>query len=151
MARASYRCAWVIADMHEEKKGKSDTRLLDWLIPDHLVTAGESIRHREAGLGRREHVVPRRVILEHCQAMVDREPLKAIADLIARSTRIVRITVAEQVLLDSRDGRNLRQKMLTEDWLAGGDHLYARLANIDWERWPAYHDLDAPDPPLQDT
>jgi hypothetical protein len=67
-----------------EERGSSDTRLLEGLfLPDALTLAGHSKAF--GGKGRREHVVPRRVIVQECHRMLgqgatDEELAKLIRD-----------------------------------------------------------------------
>jgi len=68
LERASLRVAMLIRGMWEEK-GSSDTRLLETLLlPDDLTIVGRSRALR--GKGRREHVVPRLVIIAECHKML---------------------------------------------------------------------------------
>lgn len=132
LERACLRVAMVIRGMWEEK-GSSDTRLLcPPLIPDNLVIVGRSLAYK--GRGRREHVVPRLVIIKECHAMLERGATDTmIADLIRSHTRIVLVTEEESRTLDQVQQLGLRQQMPT-GWQFGGD-LFSRLAlaKIAWE------------------
>lgn len=131
LARACLRAARHIRELWEEK-GCSDTRLIDGLfIPDELVHAGASLKYD--GKGRREHVVPRRVIVVECHAMLERgKSDQEIADLIRNNVKVVKISLDEQKRLDGRGETNLKQKM-PSGW-SFGDDIYARLkiAKIEW-------------------
>ncbi len=80
--RACQRVAMHIRGLWEET-GHSDTRLLEGLfLPDEFTVVGRS--HNYAGKGRREHVVPRLVIIKECLAMLaEGHDDKAIAALFA--------------------------------------------------------------------
>ena len=139
--RACLRVATVIRGMWEEK-GSSDTRLLEEpLLPDWLTVVGRSRALKPGEKARREHVVPRLVILKACHAMLPNAADAEIAAFIRDHVRIVLITEDEQRRLDRRDAHGLRQTM-PKEWEPGGD-LYARLqaAAIAWEpirgAWPA--------------
>ncbi len=122
----------VIRGMWDETKS-SDTRLLDSpLIPDRLVTVGRSKAY--AGKGRREHVVPRRVLIMRIHEMLDQKASdEAIADFIMQHNKIVLVTNEEARRMDSVTEVGLRQDM-PDDWSFGGN-LYRRLemAEIEWE------------------
>jgi hypothetical protein len=131
--RACLRVAGLIRGMWEEK-GSSDTRLLEEpLLPDRLTVVGRSRALRPGDKARREHVVPRLVILKACHAMLPAAADVEIAAFIRDHVRIVMITEDEQHRLDHRDALGLRQTM-PKEWVPGGD-LYARLraADIAWE------------------
>ena len=135
LERACLRVAMVIRGMWEEK-GDSDSRLFDWLIPDDLTVVGRS--HAYDGVGRREHVVPRKVIADECHKMLKAEQSdRALADYIKHHLRIVRISHEECQRLDQKLQLGLRQSMPT-DWKIGDD-VYARLtaAGIEWSPLPA--------------
>ncbi|HTM79462.1 hypothetical protein [Asticcacaulis sp.] len=131
LERACQRVAMHIRGLWEEK-GSSDTRLLDGLfMPDEFTVVGKS--HNYDGKGRREHVVPRLVIIKECHAMLERgESDLAIAKFIRDHVRIVLISKEEQERLDQSEQLALRQTMPL-GWTFGGD-VYARLtkANIQW-------------------
>lgn len=131
LGRACLRVAMHIRGLWEEK-GSSDTRLLEGLfIPDELTVAGQSNAYR--GEGRREHVVPRKVIIDECHEMLRRgEDDARIARFIRDHLKIVLITREECERLDRKANHGLRQKM-PDDWVAGGD-VFARLnaAGIAW-------------------
>lgn len=125
LERASLRAAMHIRGLWEEK-GSSDTRLLEGLLlPDDLVVAGQS--RAWTGVGRREHVVPRKVVIDECHRLLARgEDDAVIAALIRDHVRIVLITREECERLDRRDDLGLRQRM-PAGWQFGDD-IYARLA-----------------------
>jgi hypothetical protein len=125
LERASLRAAMHIRGLWEEK-GSSDTRLLEGLLlPDDLVVAGRS--RAWTGAGRREHVVPRKVVIDECHRLLaEGEGDDMIAALIRDHVRIVLITREECDRLDRRDGLGLRQRM-PEGWRFGDD-IHARLA-----------------------
>jgi hypothetical protein len=135
--RACLRVAMLIRGMWEEK-GSSDTRLLEEpLLPDRLTIVGRS-RALKPGEGyRREHVVPRLVILKECHQRLSGGASDAeIAAYIRDHIRIVLITNDECRRLDRRDELGLRQVM-PPDWQSGGDP-FARLeaAGIEWDPFP---------------
>lgn len=142
LARASHRAAINIRGLWEEK-GSSDTRLLEGLLlPDDLVVVGRS--RAWTGGGRREHVVPRKVVIDECHRLLAQgEPDEVIAALIRDHVRIVLITREECDRLDRRDGLGLRQRM-PQGWRFGDD-IHARLAaaGILWD--PIVPEGDAPD------
>lgn len=129
--RACLRVAMHIRGLWEEK-GSSDTRLLEGLlIPDELTVAGQSNAYN--GKGRREHVVPRKVIVDECHEMLRRgEDDARIARFIKDHLKIVLITHEECELLDRKANHGMKQAMPT-DWVVGGD-AFARLtaAGIAW-------------------
>jgi hypothetical protein len=131
--RACLRVAMVIRGLWEER-GSSDTRLLEGLLlPDELTVVGRSRALHDGEPRRREHVVPRRVIVVECHEMLARGATdEAIAAFIRDHTKIVLITAAEAERLDRADELGLRQTM-PKDWLFGGD-VFRRLAeaNIQW-------------------
>jgi len=130
--RASLRAAMHIRGLWEEK-GNSDTRLLDALIlPDAFTLVGRSRAWSHPG--RREHVIPRVVVVGECHRMLERgETDDAIAAFIRKHVRIVLISQEECVRLDRRDQLGLRQTM-PGGW-SFGDDVYARLtvAGIEWD------------------
>jgi hypothetical protein len=130
--RACLRAAFCIRSLHEEKEG-SDTRLLNPpIIPDALTVVGRSQAY--VAPGRREHVIPRLVIIKRCHEMIEAQKSdEEIAAFIAAHLRIVLLTDEESARLDLKSKANLRQSM-PADWTFGGD-LFRRLetANIRWE------------------
>lgn len=139
LERASLRAAMHIRGLWEEK-GSSDTRLLEGLmLPDELTLAGRSRGWTDGG--RREHVVPRKIVVEECHRLLAAgESDAVIAAVIRDHVRIVLITREECERLDRRAGLGLRQRM--PDGWRFGDDIYARLtaAGIDWapiEEWAA--------------
>ncbi len=132
LERASLRVAMHIRGLWEEK-GSSDTRLLEaLLIPDELVLVGRSKAF--PGKGRREHVVPRLVIIAECHGMLAKGATdEAIAAFIRDHVKIVMISEDECRRLDRSTDLGLRQRM-PADWKVGDD-VFARLkaAGIDWE------------------
>lgn len=134
LERACLRVAMHIRGLWEEK-GSSDTRLLEGLLlPDELTIVGRSKALKQGEARRREHVVPRRVIVNECHEMLKRgDGDEAIAAFIRHHTKIVLVTPAEAEKLDRVAELGLRQKM-PDDWLFGGN-VFRRLevANIDWE------------------
>jgi hypothetical protein len=132
LERASLRVAMHIRGLWEEK-GSSDTRLLESLfLPDELVLAGRSRSYD--GKGRREHVVPRLVIIKECHDMLERgETDDAIAAFIREHVKIVMISNDECERLDRAARPGLRQTMPI-GWIIGDD-VFARLktAQIEWD------------------
>lgn len=115
-----------------EEKGGSDTRLLEgFFLPDAYTVVGRS---RAAPLGgRREHVIPRLVIVSECHRMLERGASDAeIAAFLREYVKIVFVSEDERRRLDLRSELGLRQRM-PEGW-AFGDDPFARLsaAGIDW-------------------
>src|SRR5690606_36300539 len=92
--RASIRAAMHIRGLWEEK-GSSDTRLLEGLLlPDDLVVAGQS--RAWTGVGRREHVVPRKVVIDESHRLLAQgQGDEVVAELIRDHVRIVLITREE--------------------------------------------------------
>lgn len=131
--RACLRIAVVMRGMWEEKEG-SDSRLLEsMMIPDDLTVVGKSVALIE-GRGRREHVVPRLVVVNECHRMLkDGASDAEVAAYIRGHVRIVLITNEERLRLDRADQLGLRQAM-PADWMTGHD-IYARLtaAGIVWK------------------
>ena len=130
LERNALRLAMVLRGIYEETGG-SDTRLLTGLlIPDELVEVGRSL----AGADHREHVVPRKVIWTECKRLFDAEaPDEEVARFLADHIKVVRISRAEQLHLDSATGANLKQGM-PKGWKVGDD-VFARLvaAGIQFE------------------
>jgi hypothetical protein len=129
--RASLRVAMHIRGLWEERGG-SDTRLLEaLLISDEFTVVGQSEAY--VGKGRREHVVPRRVIIEECHRMLELgDSDDAIALFIRDHLKVVLISEDECERLDRKSGLGYRQDM-PPGW-AIGDDLFARLdaAGIRW-------------------
>ena len=129
--RACLRVAMHIRGLYEER-GSSDTRLLEALfIPDEFTVVGQSEAY--AGKGRREHVVPRRVIVKECHEMLRNGRDDAeIARFIKDHVKIVLITPEECERLDRKVHYGLRQSM-PKGWVVGDD-VFARLvtAGISW-------------------
>lgn len=129
--RACLRAAMNIRGLWEEK-GSSDTRLIEGLLlPDEFTVVGRS--RAFSAPGRREHVIPRRVVIKEVHDMLERGATDAqIAIFIRDHVKIVRISNEECSRLDRKDQLGLRQRMPT-GW-AFGDDIYARLsaANIEW-------------------
>lgn len=115
-----------------EEKGSSDTRLVEGLfLPDEFTVVGQSLSY--AGRGRREHVIPRLVVVSEIHRMLERDATDAeIAAFIREHVKIVKITHEERDRLDRRDQLGLRQCMPT-GWRFGDD-VFARLkaAEIQW-------------------
>lgn len=132
LERASLRIAMHIRGMWEEK-GSSDTRLLEALfLPDELTVVGRSRAFN--GKGRREHVVPRLVIIKECHRMIEAgETDQAVAELIRNHAKIVLISAEECERLDRSAHLGLRQSMPV-GWKFGDD-VFARLnmAKIEWD------------------
>lgn len=116
-----------------EEKGSSDTRLLEaFFLPDEFTIVGRSRQHD--GFGRREHVVPRLVIVRECHRMLEAGATdEEIARFLREHVRIVLISNEECERLDRKAELGLRQTM-PEGWTFGDD-LFARLrrAEIEWE------------------
>ncbi|MDO6536248.1 hypothetical protein [Alteromonas stellipolaris] len=121
--RAYYRVAWNIKHMWDEG-GTSDTRLLERpLISDAFVVVGES----EAGTGRREHIVPRKVLCSEAHKMfAEGASIEEVAELLERFLKVVLITREEQRYMDSAAGLGLRQRM-PEGWNFNDGDSLARL------------------------
>jgi hypothetical protein len=133
--RASLRVAMHIRGLYEER-GSSDTRLLEsFFLPDEHTLVGVSHAWRASGdKGRREHVVPRLVIIKACHAMVaNGENDAAIACVIRDNVKIVMITEEECQRLDGRQQHGFKQCM-PKKWKVGDDP-FARLttAGIAWD------------------
>jgi len=112
-----------------EEKGSTDTRLLEGLTyPDEFAVVGQSESY--AGTGRREHVIPRLVIIKRLHAMLcagasDWE----IAAFIRKHVKIVRVTNAEQEAMD-----RVNRQTMAEGWTFDSAP-FARLAaaGITWK------------------
>ncbi len=130
--RASLRAAMHIRGLWEEK-GSSDTRLLEALfLPDTFTVVGRSRAY--VAPGRREHVVPRVVVVGECHDMLERgEPDAAIAAFIREHVKVVLVSKEECERMDRRDQLGLRQAM-PAGWKFGDD-VFARLAaaGIEWD------------------
>ena len=132
LERACLRVAMHIRGLYEEK-GSSDTRLLEGLfLPDELVLAGRSRAY--TGKGRREHVVPRLVIIKECHDMLERgETDEAVAVFIREHVKIVMISDEECSRLDRSAQLGLRQTM-PNGWKVGDDVFERlRVAQIEWD------------------
>ena len=133
--RACLRAAMNIRGLWEEK-GSSDTRLIEGLLlPDEFTVVGQS--HAFDTKGRREHVIPRLVVIKEVHDMLERGATDAqIAAFIRDHVKIVRISDEECLRLDRKDQLDLRQRM-PMGW-AFGDDIYARLsaADIAWTPSP---------------
>ena len=116
-----------------EETGFSDTRFVAaMIIPDVLTAVGISAEAVE-GTMRREHVVPRILIINECKRMLrNGDTDDTIARLIQANTKIVFVSPAEQVKLDSSHHLNLSRRM-PSGWRFGDD-IFARLeaAGIEW-------------------
>lgn len=128
--RAFRRAAYAAFSMWEEK-GSSDTRLLEtMMIPDNLVTVGESTK----GNNYREHIVPRMMLLVHCHEVIFPEyanneggAVEKAVDLFDRFLKIVRISKEEdQPLLDHSDKGDLKTSM-PDGWSFEEGSPFARL------------------------
>lgn len=122
-----------------EEKGSSDTRLLEsFFLPDAYTVVGRS--HSVEVGGRREHVIPRLVIVAECHRMLERGASDAeLAAFLRDHVKIVLVSEDERRRLDSRDQLRLRQCM--PDGWAFADDPFARLvaADIQWSPVvPAY-------------
>src|SRR5437763_484732 len=96
------------------------TRYLDWLVHEEIVFAGIS----KNGRGRREHVVPLKVIYDRCEAMFDAgAAVDEVAAFIGKHLCVVHITEEEAQRLDRVLG--LKQRM--PDGWKFGDDVFARL------------------------
>jgi hypothetical protein len=130
--RASLRAAMHIRGLWEEK-GSSDTRLLEALfLPDAFTVVGRSRAYVVPG--RREHVVPRVVVVGECHLMLERgETDAAIAAFIREHVKVVLVSKEECERMDRRDQLGLRQAM-PAGWKFGDD-VFARLAaaGIEWD------------------
>lgn len=126
LERNALRLAMVLRGIYEETGG-SDTRLLTGLlIPDELVEVGRSFARAD----HREHVVPRKVIWTECKRLFDAEaPDEEVARFLVAHIKVIRISRAEQLHLDSAQGANLKQCM-PKGWKVGDD-VFARLAAAD--------------------
>lgn len=129
--RACLRAAMNIRGLWEEK-GSSDTRLIEGLLlPDEFTVVGRS--RAFSGRGRREHVIPRLVVIKAVHDMLERGATDGqIAEFIRAHVKIVMISDEECLKLDRKNQLGLRQRM-PMGW-AFGDDIYARLsvAEIDW-------------------
>ncbi len=108
--RACLRAAMNIRGLWEEK-GSSNTRLIEGLLlPDDFTVVGHS--RAFSGQGRREHVIPRLVVIKEVHDMLERGATDAqIAIFIRDHVKIVRISNEECSRLDRKDQLGLRQRM----------------------------------------
>lgn len=122
--RASLRAAMFIRGLWEEK-GSSDTRLLEGLfLPNKWTCVGRSRKFTEKG--RREHVIPRKLIIEQCHRMLsDGDSDEAIANFIREHVKIVMISSEECEVLDRIANLGLRTTM-PGGWKFG-DNPFERL------------------------
>lgn len=120
---ACRRAAFVIFDMWSER-GYSDTRLLlPPLIPDDAVTIGNSILGSEV----KEHVIPRKVIIDKCHEIFRSGGNSNDAEaIIIENLRIVWISKKEAEILNKSEHLNLRQRMPTSWSFEDGDK-YERI------------------------
>lgn len=132
LRRAAWRAAIVIRSMWQEK-GSSDTRLVERpIIPDDLTIVGRSKNF--TGSGKREHIVPRKIIVDHCHRMLEAEDsdatIERMAVFIVEHLKIVWVTDEEA---DELNRPGIKQSM-PSDWTIGGD-VFARLnkAGLVWE------------------
>lgn len=129
--RACLRAAMNIRGLWEEK-GSSDTRLIEGLLlPDEFTVVGRSLAFSERG--RREHVIPRLIVIKAVHDMLERGATDAqIAGFIRDHVKIVMISDEECSRLDRKDRLGLRQRM-PAGWVFGDD-IFARLtaAEIAW-------------------
>lgn len=121
--RAFYRAAWNIHDMWLEN-GNSDVRLLmEPIIPDEFVLAGESLNLN--GKKRKEHVVPKSLICYECHSMLDRgSSIKDVGLFIPKFLKIVIISEEEQRYLDHTLGLKIR---MPKGWNFQTGDPFARL------------------------
>lgn len=129
--RASLRAVAHMRSLWEEK-GASDTRLLEsFFLPDIYTVVGRSDSCPQGG--RREHVIPRLVIVAECHRMIERGASdEELASFLRANVKIVVVSEEERRRMDLRGQLNLRQRM-PEGW-AFGDDPFARLsaAGIGW-------------------
>ena len=118
--RACRRAALALHSYWEEGSG-AHTRLFETLVPDEYVVSGVSIK----GGWYREHVVPCKVIRDHCfELCAQGASVEDVAAFIQAHLKIVFITPEEAEHL------NVRMKLKTKmpaGW-AVGDDVMARLA-----------------------
>tara|TARA_R110002167_G_scaffold21007_6_gene76510 strand:- start:10032 stop:10556 length:525 start_codon:yes stop_codon:yes gene_type:complete len=134
LERASLRAAMLIRG-HWEELGNSDTRYLEApILPDDLTVIGQS--HSWSGKGRREHVIPRLLVITECLRLLKVGANdQMLATFIAGHTKIVRISRDECERLDRRAGVGLGlRQCMPADW-SFGDDPFARLtvAGIAWD------------------
>jgi len=114
------------------ERGHSDTRLLQPpLIPDDVVIIGSS----KLGAETKEHIIPRKVIVDKCHQMFrNGQDDSAAKTLIQENVRIIYISKKEAQTLNNSDQLNLRQCM-PSGWTFETGDKYARIkmAGIEWE------------------
>lgn len=94
--RSLQRIALVLHGYWEEGRG-AHTRLFDTLIPDHLITIGESVN----GKGHREHIVPCVYIRNLANQMfTDNLSVDDVSSMLERLLKIAHITKEEAKHLD---------------------------------------------------
>jgi hypothetical protein len=131
LEQASLAAALQIRELWQQKCS-SEARLLEAIsLPDALTLIGYSKSF--TGNGRREHVVPRAVIIEECHRMLVRGATdEALAKVIRHHVKIVMISDEECERLDSVAQFEVRPTM-PRDWRFG-DNPFARfeMAGIEW-------------------
>lgn len=130
-SRTFRRAAQVIFEVWEE--GWGNTRLLDDpLIPDAVTVVGLS----RAGAERREHVVPLKLVYNRCEEMFSAgEDVQAVARMLARCVKIVRISKAERHRIDTELGL---KTTMPDGWNFEDGDVFARLhkGGVVWDKSP---------------
>jgi hypothetical protein len=118
--REFVRLARVIFEYWEEGRG-GDTRFLDWLVSDEHVQLGRS----KKGGGRREHIVPRKLIYDECERMFAQgDSIEAVAKFIRKNLWIAHITPEEARTLDVDLGLKVT---MPPEWTFDEGDIRARL------------------------
>lgn len=120
---ACHRAAYIMYSMWLER-GKSDTRLLlPPLIPDDVVTVGRSVKGAEV----KEHIIPRKVIVEKCHEIFhDGGNADDAERILLDCVRILRLSKSEAERLNRSDSLNLRQSM-PDGWCFENGDKFARI------------------------
>ena len=115
------RIAAIIHEHFQFKKG-IHSRLFEVLIPDALVTDGESLRGNQY----REHAVPLCLIRDECLKMfANGASVEAVADSIEKHVSIIRIAFHE-----AKELNMTLKNTMPEGWIYNRDDIYARLDKV---------------------
>lgn len=119
------RAALALRSLWEEGDRHADTRLFETLIRKEYVISGASIKG-EKEPEYLEHVVPRKVIRDHCLNLFDQgRSDHDVAVFIRDHLKIIKITKEEAAYLN----KGLKDKM-PAGWTVGGD-IMARFSVAD--------------------
>lgn len=115
------RMAEILHDHYFYKRGVH-SRLFVVLLPDFLVTVGESVNGKQY----REHIVPLCLIRDECINMFKNgSSFEEVAASLNKHVAIVRITFEEAAELNKT-----LKKTMPEGWVFNQDNIYARLDKV---------------------